>query len=324
MMQTPANRYLFFPFTHITQNNLDTILTFLPQFHCLSISRNFKKNRVLHQMTNQGKIIPHFLSPETLASVEQKAEQFFEWARIHKGDELNLKSFLKDNPYFTSDSDVAAIKSQIRGNKKDGQDSISNDLSLQEDLLFLKMAQLYDEQKEGIDLELKDLTQTSDDLVSTLRGLEDFEEEINNTKPENYTDSGTIMARERILAWFRCMNAMKLLEQEEAPPLFITTNREIFYYFESNCKDTINILDIDNIKVHGTRCENQNRWKDQFEGYFMGAIKGSGSSDNNLPEVNDRCSKRGQIKVCNFAGGDINKIFNLADKHISVCLIKLN
>lgn len=323
-MQTPANRYLFFPFTHITQNDLDTILTFLPQFHCLSINRDFKKNRVLHQISNQGKIIPHFLSPETLASVEQKAEQFFEWARIHKGDELNLKSLVKDNPYFTSDSDVTAIQSQIRGNKKDGQDSLSEDLSFQKDLLFLKMAQLYDEQKEGIDLELKDLTQTSDDLVSTLRGLEDFEEEINNTKPENYTDSGTIMIRERILAWFRCMKTMKLLNQEEAAPLFITTNREVFYYFESNCKDTINILDIDNIKVHGTRCENQGRWKDQFEGYFMSAIKGSGSSDNNLPEVNDRCSKRGQIKVCNFAGGDINKIFNLADKHISVCLIQLN
>ena len=324
MMQTPANRYLFFPFTHITQNDLDTILTFLPQFHCLSISRDFKKNRVLHQMTKQGKIIPHFLSPETLVPVEQKIEQFFEWAGIHKGDEHNLKLLLKDNPYFTSDSDVAAIKSQIRENKKDGQDSISDDLSFQKDLLFLKMAQLYDEQKEGIDLELKDLTQTSDDLVSTLRGLEDFEEEINKTKPDNYTDSGTIMTRERILAWFRCMKAMKLLNQEEAAPLFITTNREIFYYFESNCKDIINILDIDNIKVHGTGCENQDIWQDQFEGYLTGAIEGSGSNGNNLPEINDRCSKRGQIKVCNFVGGDINEIFNLADKHISVCLIKLN
>ena len=322
-MRTPVNRYFFFPFTHITQNDLDTILTFLPQFHCLSISRDFKKNRVLHQMTNQGKIISHFLSPETLVPVEQKIEQFFEWAGIHKGDEQNLRLFLKDNPYFTSDSDVAAIKSQIRGTKKDGQDSISDDLSFQKDLLFLKMAQLYDEQKEGIDLELKDLTQTSDDLVSTLRGLEDFEEEINNTKPDNYTDSGTIMTRERILAWFRCMKAMKLLNQEEAAPLFITTNREIFDYFESNCKDIINILDIDNIKVHGNRCENQDIWKDQFEGYLVGAIKGSGSNGNNLPEVNDRCSKRGQIKVCNFSGGDINQVLNAADKHISVCLIKL-
>jgi hypothetical protein len=324
MMQTPINRYLFFPFTHITQNDLDTILTFLPQFHCLSISRDFKKSRVLHQMSNQGKIIPHFLFSETLAPVEQKIEQFFEWARIHKGDENNLKSLLKDNPYFTNDSDVTAIKSQIRGNKKDGHDSFSDDLSLQKDLLFLKMAQLYDEQKEGIDFELKDLTQTSDELVSTLRGLEDFEEEINNIKPDNYTDSGTIMTRERILAWFRSMDAMKLLNQEEESPLFITTNREIFHYFESNCKDIINILDIDNIKVHGTRCENQDRWQNQFEGYLMGAIEGNGKHENNLPEVSDRCSKRGQIKVCNFAGGDINKIFKSADKHISVCLIKLN
>ncbi len=322
-MQTPVNRYFFFPFTHITQNDLDTILTFLSRFHCLSIKRDFKKSKNLQQLFDQKKIIPHFLSPEILAPLDQKAEQFFEWAGIHKGDEQNLKLFLKDNPYFTSDSDVAAIKSQIRGNKKDGQDSISDDLFFQKDLLFLKMAQLYDEQKEGIDLELKDLTQTSDDLVSTLRGLEDFEEEINNTKPDNYTDSGSIMTRERILAWFRCMKAMKLLNQEEAAPLFITTNREIFDYFESNCKDIINILDIDNIKVHGNRCENQDIWQDQFEGYLVGAIKGSGSNGNNLPEVNDRCSKRGQIKVCNFSGGDINQILNAADKHISVCLIKL-
>jgi len=324
MMQTTANRYFFFPFTHITQNDLDTILTFLPQFHCLSISRDFKKSKNLQQLFDEGKIIPHFLSSETLAPVEQKAEQFFAWARMHKGDENNLKLLLKDNPYFTSDSDVAAIKSQIRGNKKEGQDSLSDDLSFQKDLLFLKMAQLYDEQKEGIDFELKDLAQTSDALVSTLRGLENFEKEIKKTKPDNYTDSGTIMIRERILAWSRCMKAMKLLNPEEAAPLFITTNREIFYYFESNCKDTINILDIDNIKVHGNRCENQNLWQDQFEGYLTGAIEGSGSNGNNMPEVNDRCSKRGQIKVCNFVGGDINKIFNLADKHISVCLIQLN
>jgi len=324
MMQTPANRYLFFPFTHITQNDQDTILSFLSQFHCLSINKDFKKNRVLHQMSNQGKIIPHFLSPEILVSVEQKAEQFFEWARIHKGDEHNLKSLFKDNPYLTSDSDVTAIKSQIRGNKKEGQDSLSDDLSLQKDLLFLKIAQLYDEQKEAIDLELKSLTQTSDELVSTLRGLEEFEDGIKHTKPENYTDSGTIMPRERILAWFRSMHAMKLLNQEEESPLFITTNREIFYDFESNCKDIINILDIDNIKVHGNRCENQDRWQDQFQDYLMGAIEGNGNHANRIPEVNDRCSQRGQIKVCNFVGGDINKIFNAADKHISVCLIKLN
>ena len=76
--------------------------------------------------------------------------------------------------------------------------------------------------------------------------------------------------------------------------------------------------------MHGNRCENQDRWKDQFEDYLKGAIEGSGSHEDNLPEVNDRCSKRGQIKVCNFVGGDINKIFNVADKHISVCLIQLN
>jgi len=324
MMQPPVNRYMFFPFTHITQNDLDTILAFFPQFHCLSMSQDFKNSKSMYQLFDQGEIIPYFLSRKTLAPVEGRIKQFFEWAGIHKGDEYNLKSLFKDNPYFTNDSDVTAIRSQIRGDKKDGQDSLSDELSLQKDLLFLKMAQLYDEQKEGIDLELKSLAKTSDELVSTLRGLDDFEEEIKNTKAENYTDSGTVMPRERVLSWFKTMHSMKLLYKKEVTDLFITTNRDIFYYFESNCKDIINILDIDNIKVHGKRCKNKDRWQDQFEGYLKGVIEKSDNLENSLPEVNDKCSKRGQIKVCNFSGGDINKIFNVADKHISVCLIKLN
>ena len=322
MMQTPVNRYFFFPFTHITQNDLDTILTFLPQIGCLSIRRDFKESKNLNQLFKQGKIIPYLLSAETLAPVDQKVEEFIGWAGIHKGSEHNLKSLLKDNPYFISDADVTAIKSQIRGNQKSREDSLSDESSLQKDLLFLKMAQLYDEQQEGVDLELKSLTQTSDALVSTLRGLENFEKELRDAEKEKYSDSQTIMVPERILAWFRSMKAMKLLNREEAPSLFITTNREIFYYFESNCKDIINILDIDNIKVHGKRCKNLDRWQDQFESFLMGAIEGSGSNENRLPEVNDSCSKRGQIKVCNFSGGDINRSINLADKHISVCLIK--
>jgi len=317
-------KHLFFPFTHITRNDLETILTFFPQFHCLSINKDFKNNKVLHKLFEQGKIFPHFLSSQILTPVEQKIEQYLEWAKMHKGNERNLKLLLKENPYFTSDNDITAIKSQIKGSEKDKNPPLSHDSYFQNDLLFLKMAQLYDEQNEGIDIELKDINKFSDELVSNLRGLENFEEKIENRKQSAHTDSRSMMIQERIFAWFRCMAAMETINREDAASLFITTNEEVFYCFESNCKDMVNILDIDNIKVHENKCKNSGVWQAQFNSYLTGILKADDDCKKSMPEVNDKCCTVGQIKVCNFSGGDINHKFSIVGKQIFVCLIKLN
>ncbi|MCP4672695.1 MAG: hypothetical protein GY857_15475 [Desulfobacula sp.] len=321
-------KYLFFPFTHITDNDLETLLTFFSKFNCLSINSEFKSKKgqnhtKLNQLFEKGKIIPHFLSPKTLDSIEAKFEQYLEWAEIHKGNEHNLKLLLKANPYYTNDSDVTVIKSQIKGNTKEQQNLFTDASKLQESLLFLKMAQLYDEQNEGIDLEFKHINKIGEQLVASLRGLEDLEELPKLSQQTDNHDSGTMMIQERISAWFRCMNTMNILEHDDAKVLFITTNEEIFYYFESNCKDVVNTLDIDNIKVHENSCKNQEKWQDQFENFLMAAMGKNGNQEKRLPQVDDTCSKRGQIKVCNFFMGDINHSFNVADEQISVCLIKL-
>jgi len=323
-----TSKYLFFPFTHITESDLQTLLTFFSKFDCLSIcrdskSKNFNNNKKLNQLFEKGKIIPHFLSSQAIDSMEEKFEQYLEWVKIHKGNEHNLKLLLKENPYFTNDSDVTAIKSQIKGKTKEQQGFIADALKLQKNLLFLKMAQLYDEQNEGIDLEFKNINRIDDEIVSNLRGMENLEEQTQHNQQTDNNDSSTMMIKERINAWFMCMNAMKILEYSDTKVLFITTSQEIFYYFESNSKDVVNILDIDNIKVHENRCEKQVKWQGQFENYLMAAINENGNHKIKLPEVHDRCSKRGQIKVCNFFMSDINHNFNVPDKHISVCLIKL-
>ena len=259
-------------------------------------------------------------------ALELKLEQYLAWARIHKGDEVNLKSLLKNSPYFTSDSDVAAIKSQIKGVKGDvdaGDTALSGESALQRDLLFLKMAQLCDEQNESIDLELKDLDTTRDKLVSTLRGLESPLSEIKDSKANDYKDLGAMMTRERIRAWTGCMTAKGTLKKDGGSPLFVTTSEAVFDYLESNCKDVVNALDIDKIKVHENECENKSEWQHQFCDYLMRAIQGDGIQENNLPKVNDRCSLSGQIKLCLFSGNGINKLFNCSDKQVCVCLIKL-
>ena len=320
------NKYLFFPFTHITQKQLSTILAFFPSFQYFPGISDFKHHKVLQDLLDQGQVHPVFLSPEELEIVEQKVEQYQAWAQIHKGNEVNLKSLLKDNPYFTSDTNVTAIKSQIKGSKEDKADSgavLSPGPALQHNLLFLKTAQLCDEQNERIDLKLKDLETSREDLISSLRGLESSLTVVQDSKMDANKDVGAMMTRERIYAWSGCMAQKGALDQEGDGPLFITTSEAVFNYFESICQDFVNALDIDKIKVHENKCENKSEWQHHFCKYLMRAIQGNGTRENELPKVNDKCSLSGRIKLSLFSGDDINKLFNCSEKQIPVCLIKL-
>ncbi len=321
-----TNNSLFFPFTHITQKQLSTILAFFPSFQYLSGTQDFKRKQALQELCNQGKIHPVFLSPEEFETVEQKVEQYQAWAQIHKGNEANLKSILQDNPYFISDTNIASIKSQIKGFKEDKADSgtaVSNESALQHNLLFLKIAQLCDEQNERIDLKLKELDTSRDNLMSNLRGIGNPLNEAEDNKADASKDSGAVMTRERIYAWSRCMAQKGALKQEGDSPLFITTSEAVFTYLESICQDVINALDIDKIKVHENKCENKTEWQHHFCDYLMRAIQGNGTREKELPKVSDGCSLSGQIKLCLFSGNDINMLFNSSEKQIPVCLIKL-
>ncbi|SDT84443.1 hypothetical protein [Desulfobacula phenolica] len=316
-------KFLFFPFTHITQNQLDTLLTFFPSFHHLPVSLDFKQNQVLQNLFEQGKITPFFSSAKELEPVEQKLEQYLAWASIHKGNQVNLKSILRDTPYFTSDTHVAAIKSQIKGTQEDIVSAESAESVLQRDLLFLKMAQLFDEQNERIDLELKNLDKTRKKMVSVLRGLEEPLRKDQSDKTGDNQDFGTVMTRERISAWSGCMAQKGGIKPDGDMPLFVTTSEAVFDYLESNCKDIVNTLDIDQIKVHENCCENKSKWQHQFCDYLMGVIQGNGNRENNLPKIKDGCSFLGQIKFSYFSGNGINNLFNMSDRQIPVCLIKL-
>lgn len=312
-------KFIFFPFTHITQNQLNTILAFFPSFQHLPVSVDFKHQPTLQKLYEQGKIHPFFSSARDVVAVEQKIGEYLAWARMNKGNEHNLKLLIKDHPYFTSNSDVTAIKSKILGAKGLEKEAISDELALQHNLLFLKMAQLSDEQNESIDLELRDLDEARDTLIFELRGLDSSDHK--DSKTEENKDTGAMMTKERIKAWSVCM--APVLQSQDKSPLFVTTSDAVFEYIESNCKDVVNSLDIDKIKVHENDCEKRNEWQQKMCDYLMGAVQGDGNRKNKMPQVNDTCSLSGQIKLGHFSGNGINKLFNLSDKQIPVCLIKL-
>lgn len=321
-------QFLFFPFTHMTRIQLNTVLAFFSSFQYFPGLMGLTHHQALQEAFEQGKIHPVFSSPEDLATVDQKLSQYQAWVQIHKGNETNLKLLLKDNPYFTSDTDVIRIKSQIKG-AKDGKErdivdvALLDDFSWQHNLLFLKMAHLCDEQNEQIDLALKKLETNRDKLMLTLCGLESPLSEEDSMAGDS-KDLGAMMTRERIHAWSGCMAQKGVLIQEEGrQPLFITTSEAVFEYLESNCQDSINTLDIDKIKVHENECENKSEWQHHFCENLMRAIQGNGIQKNDIPEVNDRCSFLGQIKLSLFSGKKINDLFNYSGKQIPVCLIKL-
>ncbi len=289
---------LFFPFTHITRDQRDIVSTFFQEFSCLP--------------------------PEYLESAQPQALEYIEWAKIHKGNEHNLKALLKGTPYFTSDTHISSIKSQIKG-VQDKEEKVQKSAKeiFENDLLFLTMAGLSDEQYEQIDLELKALDKSRETLLKELRGIENSLEASKDEKAAAPRDSGEVMTKERVSAWFNCMGAQNALNPDGKTNLFVTTSPAVFDYFETNCSDVVNALDIDQIKVHENKCKVKIEWQHQLKKYLMKAIKGEGNQKEDLPEAMDECRRSGQIKMGLFSGGMINLLLNDSDKHMAVCLINL-
>ncbi len=318
-------RYLFFPFTHISGNQLNTVLSFFDSFHYLPVTRDFSENPALDAYHEKGRIQPHFPPLKQIEDIERISAQYLDWAAIHKGDETNLKALLRDTPFFTQDTDVTAIKSQVLNTGKSpnlsGWGPAENDMP-DKRLLFLKMAQLCDAQQDEIDKKLRALDKNREVLVGALRGLDDPLPEIVND-PLPPMDLGSKMTVERISSWTGVMAAQGELENEGEIPIFITTSIAVYDYLESNCGNIVNPLDIKEIKVHENECENQKEWQCRLNDYLMHAVQGGNCREKDLPKVDDDCSLPAQLKLGLFSGEIMNKIFNMTAKQIPVCLVRL-
>lgn len=314
---------IFFPFSHISQDQLDAIRAFFPSFIFFPASADLKHHERLQELADQGVAVPVFSSEDDLISVDYTFEQYMSWVKVHKGNEHNLRFLLRDNPYFTSDSDLFAIKSQIRGTQRKSELQRSEKDVLHQDLLFLKMAKQCDEENENIDFQLRNVDETRNRMLSTLLGEENPMDAMLSGGKTGTPDPGAIMTRERIEAWSRCMIHSNIFQTLGQKPLFLTTSEAVVDYLESICSDVINALDINLIKVHENECENKTGWQRQIFEQFMNAVKGNASVPNDLPEINDGCTISGQIKFSLFSGNNIHNLFNLKDKQTPVCLIRL-
>jgi hypothetical protein len=320
--------YVFFPFSHISNEQLETLLTFLPCFYYFPAASDMKDSEFLQNYVNSGRIIPIFSEKEIIDEVEQTFKNYQDWANIHKGSKIHLKSLIEESPYFISDSDVLAIKSRIR-NKNTGEFTFPANKLLQKDLLFLKMAKSYDADQENIDFELSLVGKAGKDMLLGLLGSDiPVNKEEKSEKQSTVYDPGEAMSRERLEAFARCVANLPLIRQSGQSPVCVTTSEAMISYLEIICTNSINTLDINPIKVHEKNCKNQAEWQKQLSDCISFAVEHKNEPINGLPqnkltEPGDGCSLSGKIKVSLFSGETINDMFNLKDKYLAVCLIRL-
>jgi hypothetical protein len=343
--------YLFFPFSHISKEQLKTISAFFPKFGLLPLVQDFTSDPILAKLTEQGILEPHFPPIQSLVQAEKQVQSYLDWAQLNKGNEKNLKSLLKDQPYFFDGTGISSIQSQIRGGTGKvgesikegtlGREKSDKEKLVQDPLLFLKFAQLLDIQNEAVDEQLQALEQTRISLFSELKGEKgrvDFgknvlgQNKLSQKDSDSYergqrdtypNDPGRFMTKERIISWIRYANEKDFVTGNGKFPVLVTTSPAVLDYLMSVSEYVINALDIDSIKVHEDGCENKHRWQQSLDKFIKEIIVRKSSSKKDLPCADDRCSQSGQIQLCLFSGESLGELFNMPGRQLAVCLVKV-
>lgn len=328
-MMTPENQIsgcdpLFFPFTHVSGTDLETISSFFPSISAFCPAPAPPDGeKDINTDPAQSNIVPCYLPEDAARRLDHAVQQYFQWADTHKGNEKNLKLLLKEQPYFTSDSQVTAITSRLKQmNEGATQKDTSRDWITEvfNDLLFLKLAHRFDAQCNGIDDRLANIEKQKETLLADLKGMTSTDDSIEGAGV--LSDNRVAMISERVDAWFVCARAMKLVDGKTADKLFVTTSEAAWDYLKSNCGESVNLLDFDNVKVHENSCKLKGSWQHQLKDTLLAVLREGIGNTVKLPDINDGCNLQAVLKVSRFSGGGISDKLNSAEEKISVCLIQ--
>ncbi len=324
---------LFFPFSHLSGHQVLTMETLFPEFAYIPVASDLETDHPLPAGVKDHKIKPVRHSKATLESLKAHVASFRQWARIHQGNEKNLKFLLKDRPFFREDDDLTSIQSQLKGrvDRKEGEPAAGNkdETAAMDPLLFLEFARILDQENETIDDELQNLEKTRTELFSQLKGIDGSPNSLDS--PENHqdprrNDPGLVMTGQRVASWFKVAAAKKLFENSEIPKVLVTTSPAVYDYLCSNSKDVINGLDNKSIKVHEDECPLRKEWQSQFCSILETMIKDRGCGGKDLPEAEDECSISVQMRLGIFP--EHTNLLDMPDlklsgKNIGICLVRL-
>ncbi len=245
------------------------------------------------------------------------------WASLHQGNEHNLKTLIRDNPWLTDHLGAAAIGSELRARMAGTPQNSGNDSKQVDPLLFSLIAKRTDAENETIDQAMAGLEKKRAVLFSELRG--DSEQPASTAVQSRGPDPGAVMTRERIRAWAACAREARLFS-EPGPRVLVTTSGAVFDAVAANGTRVINALDIDGIKVHEDGCVHQPDWHSRvftlLNTLAYGPMDVSQAWDT-LAGMDDSCARAGRIQVQKVEGPDLEKKLNLPGSGLLICRVTL-
>lgn len=336
---------LFFPFTHVTQEDRRAMLTCFKGFSHLSVSRpnEFVPGEIMPKDPTVEVLHP---SDQEVASALAVVEDYRQWASVNRGRAGQLKTRVPDAPYFTSDTGIATLKSTIeRGavseaeanSESPGSEAIKLQKAFLKALVFLRMSQESDRENDQINRGFKsirkreaalfsalkgnDLSLTDNLEGSSINGLADNLLDNNQGVPVDHQnqviDRGAIMTEQKILAW-GCFFRKKMENSNlDANFLPVTTSPAVLDYFKSTAKKSTKVLDIANFKVHEGSCNQPNpsdSWKCLLSRTIENAVLGKGLDGKKLVEEDDGCALLADIQLYLFLGRELTDIFYPLDQ----------
>lgn len=314
---------LFFPFSHVNEAQRTTLTAFFPQFVFFPLTSDLSQDTQMVPLVKSRTAVPVFSSDTRLADVSSQVTAWMNWASLHQGNEHNLKTLIRDNPYMTDHLGPAAIGSELRARMAGTPQNFGENLKPVDPLLFSLIAKLTDAGNEATDQAMAGLEKKRTFLFSELRGDQDqlAAKDINALGP----DPGAVMTRERIRAWAACAREANLFSGLK-PRAFVTTSSAVFDQFAANGSRVINALDIDSIKVHEDGCRHQPDWHRQVLTLLNTLATGPvdvPQARNTLAAMDDSCARTGRIQAQMVEGPDLEKKLNLPGRRLLICRVTL-
>ncbi|MEH0019044.1 MAG: hypothetical protein V6Z89_05290 [Desulfobacter sp.] len=318
----------FFPFTHMGPEQVRAVTAFFNDVSFLSLGGEISSGSAVSDSIRQGVLSPEVIPEKRSSGLDSRVQAYLEWTRMHRGNEKNLKSLLRDSAYFSEDTGVANIQSQIRkradnnASAAGGRDGRRND-----PLLFMKFAEIWDMEREVIEKDLSVLDADTSALFEELRGESvDIPGKAAPLGSDRVplTDPGQIMTEERVVSWFGLAHEAGMLNREDGQKVLVTTSPAVMDYLVSNAEQVINGLDIESIKVHENGCACKERWQQDMINILDEPLLSNAPSWMDTTENNLCCGLSGQIQCRILSGGNLEKNIEFPGGRIVVCLVKLN
>ena len=251
-----------------------------------------------------------------------------QWAAHSGAAPGQLKSLLRKTPYFTSDTQVSAIGSQIRKKVSPEPPREDPEQALVKALAFLCLARENDEQKAAIDDALSAINEKKHRLFATLAGEESTPTRLDNgqlspgevsfTPTGTGEDPGALMTPLRIRSWFRVFSWLAgagdpPMGGVKEPVILITTSPAVVAFFEQISQDGQLLLDKEINYVHKETCATDNCLQDQLLDDIRDAVSGQGS----FSPLKDTEIRPGvpRLRLHVFNGDEVRRFFHGDDQN---------